>query len=162
MAIIVSDANIFIDVDVAELTRHMFRLPDVFATPDILYHEELSERHPELPTLGLRIERLNPAAIADVDDMRGRYSTPSTNDLLALALAKANQWPLLTGDHNLRSVSEIEGVEVHGTIWLVEQLVTTRIISVEQASGGFNAMRDNGRRLPWTEADRLIRRLTGR
>jgi len=159
MAIIVSDANIFIDVDVAVLTLYMFRLPDEFATPDILYQEELSEHHPELPRLGLRIERLGSAVIADVDRMRALYRAPSFNDLLALALAKARHWPLLTGDSDLRQVSDVEDVEVHGTIWLIEQMATARIISVEQARNGFKAMKDNGRRLPWPEADRLIREL---
>ena len=86
MAIIVSDANIFIGVDVAALTLYMFRLPDEFATPDILYQEELSEHHPELPRLGLRIERLGSAVIADVDRMRALYRAPSFNDLLALGI----------------------------------------------------------------------------
>ncbi len=41
MAIPVSDANIFIDMDVGNLTRPMFRLDETFATPDVLYREEL-------------------------------------------------------------------------------------------------------------------------
>ena len=38
MAILVSDANIFVDMDVAGLTHAMFGLNDTFATPDVLYH----------------------------------------------------------------------------------------------------------------------------
>lgn len=52
MAILVSDANIFIDMDVGDLTRPMFRLEETFATPDILYREELEEHHAVLPSLG--------------------------------------------------------------------------------------------------------------
>ena len=42
MPILVSDTNIFIDMDVGNLTRSMFRLEETFATPDILYREELA------------------------------------------------------------------------------------------------------------------------
>ncbi len=37
MAILVSDANIFIDITVSNLTRMMFQLGDTIATPDVLY-----------------------------------------------------------------------------------------------------------------------------
>jgi len=33
--LIVSDANIFIDMDCAGLTARMFRLPEEFAVPDV-------------------------------------------------------------------------------------------------------------------------------
>ena len=48
MPILVGDANIFIDMDVGDVIRPMFRLEDIFATPDVLYREELKERHAEL------------------------------------------------------------------------------------------------------------------
>ena len=49
MAILVSDANIFIDITVSNLIRMMFQLEDTIATPDVLYQEELQVHHPELP-----------------------------------------------------------------------------------------------------------------
>lgn len=94
MAILVSDANIFIDMDVGDLIRPMFRLDDTFATPDVLYREELEQHHPELPGLGLRIERST--GVAEVERLSLIYRGPSINDLFALALAKERQWPLLS------------------------------------------------------------------
>ncbi len=55
MAILVGDANIFIDVTVSNLSEAMFRLEDTIATPDVLYQDELLQHHPELPGLGLQI-----------------------------------------------------------------------------------------------------------
>ena len=161
MTILVSDANIFIDMEVADLTRQMFRLKESFATPDILYHEELAENHSELPGLGLRIERLTPAAISDVERMVALHQQNSVNDLMALALAKERQWPLLSGDRRLRAAAVIERVEIFGTLWLVEKLVETKTISLSQAATSFESMRHGGRRLPWTEVDALLERLSG-
>ncbi len=161
MTILVSDANIFIDMEVADLTRQMFRLKESFATPDILYHEELADNHSELPGLGLRIERLTAAAISDVERMVALHQQNSVNDLVALALAKERQWPLLSGDRRLREAAVIERVEIFGTLWLIEKLVETKTISLSQAATGFESMRHGGRRLPWTEVDALLERLSG-
>ena len=161
MTILVSDANIFIDMEVADLTRQMFRLKESFATPDVLYHEELAENHSELPGLGLRIERLTAATISDVERMVALHQQNSVNDLMALALAKERQWPLLSGDRRLREAAVIERVEIFGTLWLVEKLVETKTISLSHAATGFESMRHGGRRLPWTEVDALLVRLSG-
>jgi len=160
MAILVSDANIFIDMDVGDLTKPMFRLKETFATPDVLYREELEEHHAELPGLGLRIEQLSSNGVAEVERLSAIYNGPSTNDLFAIALAKERQWPLLSGDRRVREAADAEGVEIRGTLWLIERMVQTRTISLERAQTGVELMRNGGRRLPWVEVDALLARLS--
>lgn len=161
MAILVGDANIFIDITVSNLTRMMFQLGDTIATPDVLYQEELQEYHPELPGLGLKIEQLSSEGVAEVQLSGDAYTGPSRHDLFALTLAKTNGWTLLTGDESLRLAAEAEAVEAHGTLWLVERMVVTRVINAERAETAFELMRNNDRRLPWNEVDELIVRLRG-
>jgi hypothetical protein len=38
---------------------------------------------------------------------------------------------------------------VQGSVWLVEQLVTHRIITLDAARQSYQHMERNGRRLPW-------------
>ena len=161
MAILVSDANIFVDITVSNLTSEVFQLEDTIATPDVLYVEELQAHHPELPDLGLTIEQLPSEGVAEVVRLRANYTGPSLNDLFALALAKTNEWTLLTGDRSLRQAAEEEAIEVHGTLWLVERMVTTQVMNVDQAATAFDLMKENDRRLPWDEVDELIARLRG-
>ena len=161
MAILVSDANIFIDMDVGDLIRPMFRLNETFATPDVLYQEELAQHHAELPGLGLRIERLSSAGIIEVERLSTTYREPSTNDLFALALAKERRWPLLSGDRRLRDAALAENVVIYGTLWIVEQMVETKTISFARAQTGFDLMKDGGRRLPWADVYDLLARLEG-
>jgi len=52
--LLISDANILIDMEKGGITRQMFQLDAVFAVPDLLYEEELREAHPHLLALGLR------------------------------------------------------------------------------------------------------------
>ena len=47
--LLVSDANIFIDFEVSELTAKLFQLPHDIVVPDTLYQQELRARHPHLP-----------------------------------------------------------------------------------------------------------------
>jgi len=90
--------------------------------------------------------------------LAGTYRQPSRNDLFALSLAKQEDCDLLTGDKHLRVAAEREGVSVHGTIWLVETLVSEGKISVTVARSAYERMSASGRRLPWKKAlDRLSR-----
>ena len=53
MTLLISDANIFIDMEESGVIQQMFELPETFAVPDVLFIEELIEHHPELPQYGL-------------------------------------------------------------------------------------------------------------
>ena len=52
MRLVVSDANILIDMEEGGLIEAMFKLPETFAVPNVLFMEELVEHHPELPGHG--------------------------------------------------------------------------------------------------------------
>ncbi len=45
MLLLISDANILIDIEDGNLTPVIFRLPYEIAVPDILFELELRERH---------------------------------------------------------------------------------------------------------------------
>jgi predicted nucleic acid-binding protein len=62
----------------------------------------------------------------------------------------------LTGDAALRQAARDHGVEVHGTLWIVEQLVRAGILSAVRARTAFDAMREAGSRLPWPLVDELL------
>jgi predicted nucleic acid-binding protein len=88
-----------------------------------------------------------------------QYRKPSRNDCFALALAKQEGCPLLTGDRDLRTAAEQESVLVMGTIWLVTQLVNVGIINCITAREAYDRMRLSGRRLPWPTAEEKLREI---
>ena len=113
MQLLISDSNILIDIEVAGLTPALFKLPYTFAVPDILFEEELAGQHGHLTGLGLEILELSPALVVQVEAWAETYRAASRHDLTALALAKAEQCPLLTGDKALRQAAENIGAAVH-------------------------------------------------
>ncbi len=55
MRLLISDANILIDMEAGALLETLFRLPMQFGIPDLLYYEEIEEDSPDLDHLGLLI-----------------------------------------------------------------------------------------------------------
>jgi hypothetical protein len=159
--LLISDANIIIDMNTGGLLRLMFRFDATFAVPDVLFEEELRTDHPELLRLGLKRLELREDTVVYAGVLVEKYRSlgASINDLLALALAWQEKCPLLTGDGRLRTAGQTESIDVHGTLWLIEQMVKARTITVRQAEAGYAKMREAGRRLPWGEVDQQLRAL---
>jgi hypothetical protein len=92
-------------------------------------------------------------------DLSARYAKAGCSriDLLALALAIQEDPTLLTGDWKLRTVSEAEGREVHGTLWLVGELYSCKLLTQAEARHAYDAMQAQGSRLPWPEIERQLK-----
>lgn len=159
MLLLISDANILIDIEIGGLAAPMFSLEYQFAVPDVLYYEELEERHSYMLEMGLVVKELDEEMVMRVSQLAAHYPRPGRNDLFALVLAANEECPLLTGDKDLRSAAETENIEVRGTLWLVNELVTTGKISMHVARGAYQRMRVNGRRLPWDLAESGLRKI---
>lgn len=63
------------------------------------------------------------------DKLSNKYVKLSGYDRTALAIAKFRKIPLLTGDNPLRKAAEKEGVEVFGTIGLLDKLYDGKYIN---------------------------------
>lgn len=151
--LLISDANILIDMEKGGITRQMFQLDAVFAVPDLLYEEELRDQHPHLPGLGLQTLELTAETVAYAEQliMKHAKTGASTNDLLALALARQEKTTLLTGDGKLRIVATAEKIPFHGTVWLMGQLMDAGILTVQEAAVAYDRMKAARSRLPWDE-----------
>jgi predicted nucleic acid-binding protein len=159
MLLLISDANILIDIEIGGLAAPMFSLEYQFAVPDVLYYEELEEQHSYMLEMGLAVKDLDEVLVARVFQMAAQYPKPGRNDLFALVLAHNEKCPLLTGDKDLKAAAVSENVEVRGTLWLVNELVSTGKISVHVARGALQRMRVHGRRLPWELAESGLREI---
>lgn len=158
--LLISDANILIDMHVGGLLERMFELDREFAVPDALFRDELSVRHGNLPDLGLLVLELDSAGVQFAIELIQRYQHLRTSryDLLAAALARQEECPLLTGDRDLRLVCDEQGIEVHGTVWLMGQLHTAGLVDADTAEAAYAQMLEHGSRLPSQEIQAQLRR----
>lgn len=169
MRLLISDANILIDMEAGALMETLFQLPMRFGIPDLLYYEEIEEGSPGLEDLGLQVMEVNGDFVAFAEQLPKKHNQllpaknglklPSHNDYLALALAKQEGCALLTGDSNLRIVAGKEQVQVMGTVWLMCAMIKNRLLSVDDVFKALDRMRSGMRRLPWQEAGRAFEAL---
>ncbi|MDT8383617.1 MAG: DUF3368 domain-containing protein [Gammaproteobacteria bacterium] len=158
--LLISDANILIDMDAGGLLEPMFSLEYTFATPDMLYQEELAELHPHLLDMGLKAMELSEDTVQQLVEFSQTYGHTgvSSYDLASMGLAQQEQAPLLTGDRKLHQVCIQENVEVHGSLWLVNELHSTKIVSFDEIELAYERMKADGSRLPWDEVKNQLKR----
>lgn len=156
MQLLISDANIIIDIEAGKLVNQMFRLAYRFGVPDVLFDLELREQHGHLVTLGLEVMEVKSEAVRYAETLGERYRSTGAIDLLALALARQECCPLLSGDKALRQAAKKEGVDVRGTIWLVSEMLQAKVVTRKQARAAYAAMMSDGRRLPEHEIKKQL------
>jgi predicted nucleic acid-binding protein len=158
--LIINDANVLIDIEVSGLTNLVFELEYRFAVADILYQEEIKPYTSEFKGTGLEAiafdEETNRLLLEKIELYKG--TALSRNDISAMVLALSNECILLTGEKLLRATAEDEGLEVHGILWLIEELFNNDLISLEEAEVAYKKMEEEGSRLPSKEIEKQIKR----
>jgi len=113
------------------------RLPHTFVIPDTLFEAELrSLAEPEKLALrksGLGIRQLDKPMIERGMRYSNRLRGLHLNDCLALVLAEETKGCLLlTGDRRLRRIAEGKGIEVHGALWALDEMLAHGVASPEK------------------------------
>ncbi len=67
--LLISDANIFIDMECGGLLDRMFAVDYEFAVLDVLFEEELGAEHPDLPAKGLRVLGLTDVGVTHATEL---------------------------------------------------------------------------------------------
>ncbi len=158
--LIINDANILIDIEVSGLTALVFELEYHFAVSDILYQEEIEPYTTEFKQTALKAISFDEGTNSLLLEKIAVYKeiALSRNDISAMVLAIKNECILLTGEKLLRDTAENEGIEVHGILWLMEELFNNEIIDIEAVENAYERMREENSRLPWVEVERQLRR----
>ena len=163
MEYISSDTNIWLDFNTISRIDLPFRLPCTY----IMYKEALrkeiispSELLDGLQKRGLIGVDLTIEEFFYADELSKKYVKLSGYDRTALAVAKFRNIPLLTGDNPLRRAAEKEGVEVFGTIGLLDKLYDGDYINkLEYQFCLENLLEHKERRLPAEELQKRINSL---
>ena len=160
-----SDTNIWIDFFEIRHVEHPFLLGHQYYLSSIAFDDELiksEELRETLLRFGLRLADVSDKEFIMAQTFRSAYRKLSLYDSVALAIAKARSWTLLTGDNPLRKAAEREGVECHGVIWVYDELHQQGRISSDEYHEAMKllliAVQEGRCRLPIEE---LRRRLEG-
>lgn len=163
MKIAVKDANVFIDMESMGIFDLWFMLGYETVTSELIVLELEDGGHVEalayirsdqISVINTPLESIAPL----FDDNPGI----SPEDASVLYIALDLNAILLTGDKTLRNVGEVMQVEVHGSIWILDQLVNkgklAPVVAAEKLQGLIELVGSKRRFLPKKQAQHFIKK----
>ncbi len=161
LPLLVTDTNIWIDLDNGGLLSEAAQLSYQFCVPGLAIIDELLQPGwPAIESLGVTALELEVEEIQALPALRLKYRSLSLIDLAAYLLAKRQRAMLLTGDSHLRKLGLESGLTVHGILWLLDELLACQTIDYLRAANALQSILDGGARLPEDETMRRFNRWT--
>ncbi|CAG0988944.1 hypothetical protein ANAEL_02180 [Anaerolineales bacterium] len=151
------DTNVLIDLHRGQILKQFFALPHLFISPDVVIDELHEPDGGMLMSLGLQRGELSGERVLEVEALSVHHRNIAVNDLFALVLAASTRLTLLTGDSRLRNLAAKHNVRVHGTLWILDEMVAQRTLKSVEARRALNNMLDNGSRFPLAECQTRLR-----
>lgn len=157
MEYISSDTNIWLDFAVIDRLDLPFRLPYVYLMDSDAIEDELlnpPDIGDRLVKKGLQKTELTEEEFLLAEALTSKYTKPSLYDCIALAIAKVRGITLLTGDGPLRKAAREEGVQVIGTIGILDRLSEGRYIDSKEFEYCINELlKHNGEKIRLPEIE---------
>lgn len=166
MRIIVSDSSCLIDLRKASLLDVFLRLPYEILVPNTLFEDELLRFSAAQKALllqgGLQVIDLPGESVLRARTIVRAHARLSIHDGFAFALAESRPGSiLLTGDGGLREVAARHHIEVHGLLWLIDEIHRNGLASAEDLLAVLRGFQDDATvRLPRRELTAALKRYT--
>ena len=167
MEYISSDTNVWIDFATIQKVELPFKLPYTYImNEDAIADELLSppDLGQKLVSFGLKPVEITMEEFDLAESYEVKYIKLSIYDRIALSIAKNRNIVLLTGDGPLRKASRQEGVQVIGTLGIIDRLLEQNLIDVKEYVDCLQRLREeNGGavRLPRAEIELRLERYKG-
>ena len=156
---LISDTCVILDFCVINQLALLRRLDLRIVIPEDLLVDELSDWEKSIRSLGFALDSLSGNEMQKFFlPLMSQYQNSGLSyyDVLVLTLAKVRRTTLLTGDLRLRKAAVEQQVSLKGTIFLLEQLVIQKVLSVQATLALLGKMQKAGSRLPWNQAREMV------
>lgn len=164
MKILVNDTNIFIDLHSVGLLEEMCRLPYEIHTVDFVVAEIVDADQRRIfdelvARRGIFVDGFTADEVIEIVEehsaVSGNLSIP---DCSVCYFARKHNVPMLTGDRRLRRYAEEQSIEVHGILFIFDELVRHDIIPTSMAADRLEELFAINARLPKAEIRERINR----
>jgi predicted nucleic acid-binding protein len=164
MKLIVTDSSVFFDIIKIQALPEFFDLEIEVCTTDFVQKEILESEQRKQIEHFIRLKKLtvfemSAEEIDEVIQFKTNRVFRTLIDKTVLWKAKQLGCPLLTGDAKLRNEATEQGVKVHGSLWVVMQLVKHEIVDKKKGIEYLEKLRIVNDRLPVEEIEKLIKKL---
>lgn len=163
MKLIVTDTNVFFDLMSIEVLPDFFGLDYEICTTDFVVNEivrvdQAGQIQNFIRSRQLTVYKLSSDEIEEVVNLKTRRNLRRITDKSVLWKALQLKCKLLTGDKNLRSEAEEQGLEVNGSLWVIRTLVESNIILPAVAAVLLEKLKILNQSLPKDEIEKLIKK----
>ena len=162
MKLIITDTNVFFDIISIGALPEFFSLDYEICTTVFVIEEIIRSDQREAIEVFIRAKEINvidfsAEEIDKIYDFKTEKNFKGITDKSVLWKSLQLGCPLLTGDRKLRIEAESQGVEVHGSIWVIISLVENGFIDKTKGIELLEALKEVNSSLPFDEIDKLIR-----
>lgn len=167
MQVVISDSSCLIDLRKTSLLDAFLRLPYELLIPNTLFEEELlkfsAAQKKALLRDGLKVVDLPGESVLRAQQVAREMGHLSIHDAFAYALAESRPGCiLLTGDGPLRAFARKQKIDVHGVLWVIDELHANSISVAETLLAALQVLAsDPTVRLPSRELATYLKRYGG-
>lgn len=144
MKVVITDACIFIDVIELQLTSLFFQLAlEIHTTADVL--NELYQSQQQILE-GYKASNKLMVHVLTAQEQIELFTTPYPNALtpedksVLFVAKKLKDASVLSSDKLVRNCAKNQGIEYHGMLWILDQLVDQKLLAKPVASNKINAL----------------------
>ncbi len=166
MRIIVSDSSCLIDLRKASLMEAFLELPFEVLIPNTLFEDELlkftAAQKRTLLRAGLKVVDIPGPGVMRAREVILENPHLSIHDGFAFVLAENHKGcVLLTGDGRLRALAAKNSIDVHGVLWVIDQIHKNGGSAATCHKALVTLSKDPAVRLPPRELAAAIKRFAG-
>lgn len=164
MRIVVSDSSCIIDLRKVSLLDIFLKLPYEILIPDLLFEEELLKfteaQKRALVNGGLKVIDMPGERVLRAQQVMRSNPRLSVHDGFAFSLAESHPGCiLLTGDGCLRDLALTQKIEVHGLLWIIDEMHRHQLRAADLLCAALRVLaNDPAVRLPQDDLAAYIRK----
>jgi len=151
---LIFDSSVLFDIQNSSSFGYVSKLLNNLLVTDIILNDELETIDaPTLLSYGFQTVQLSPEEMLSLQNYRTRFKALSVGDLSCLVYAENHNAVIIAGDKNLRALATQKMIEVHGSLWLLDELIELGIITPAKAAAALKLMLENDAWLPLDECE---------
>lgn len=162
MIIVVNDASILIDLMKINLSDEFFRLPFEMHTADIVSAEITDENALKFQRYinkkKIQIWSFSDKEMEEILKIKAKNPHLSLADCSCFWLCRQLSATLLTSDGKLRRSASEKNIPVHGILWVFENLIYEKEITIGEADNKLKALMDINPRLTREECYKRLKK----
>jgi len=160
--LLISDANIFIDLDKIDLLKHFDSLGFTIATSDFVYNELNREQKSILDGLDIGIYEMDGVELSNFHTEFSDLNLKklSSQDYSIFYYAKKCGGEVLSNDLRLRKFAQRKSIPVKGLFYILDEMVSQNCVTASLMVEKLILLKEINKRLPIDEVDKRIEALS--